>query len=72
LKIIKRNLEKEKKQEVAEKIEKIKPTLSQEQIAQAQSFVDNFAPKKTELTIKAYAGKNECMKLAKKYKEGKL
>ena len=72
LKIIERNIDEDKKQEVAQKIEEIKATLSEEQIAQAQKFAENFKPQKTELTIKAYAGKNESIELVKKYKEGKL
>ena len=70
--IIDRNIGEDQKQEVAQKIEEIKATLSEEQIAQAQKFAENFNPSKTELTIKAFAGKTESIELVKKYKEGKL
>lgn len=66
LKIIERNVGEDKKQEVDAKIKEIKTTLSQEQLAQAQSFVENYKPQKTDLTIKAYAGKSESIEFVKK------
>ncbi len=72
LKIIERNVGKDKKEEVEAKLEEIEPTLSQDQLDQALSFVKYFKPQKTELTIRGYAGKKEISELLEKYKEKKL
>jgi TPR repeat protein len=72
LKIMERNIGNDKKKEVEEKLAEIEPTLSQDQLDQALSFVKNFKPQKSELTIKAYAGKKECFELVKQFKEKKL
>ncbi len=72
LKIIERNIGKDKKEEVEAKLEEIEPTLSQGQLDQALGFVKNFKPQKTELTIRGYAGKKEISELLEKYKEKKL
>ena len=55
LKIIERNIGKDKKEEVEAKLEEIEPTLFQDQIDQSLGFVKNLKPLKTKLTIKAYA-----------------
>ena len=72
LKIIERNVEKDKKEEIESKLIEIKSALSQDQLDQAQHIVDNFKPQKTELTIRAYAGIKESRELLKKYNDKKI
>lgn len=72
LKIIERNVENDRKEEVEAKLAEIEPTLSKEQLDQALSFVNNFKSQKSELTIKAYAGKKESIEFVKRYKGSKL
>lgn len=69
LKIIERNAKGDKKKEVTAKIEEIKPTLTQEQLTQAQTFEDNYKSQQTALTIRAYAGKSESIEFIKRYNE---
>jgi uncharacterized protein len=68
LKIIERNTENNKKEEVKSKLNEIKAELSQAELDQVQIFVENWKPQQTELTLKAYAGIKESREIVEKLK----
>jgi len=69
LKIIERNTGKENKPKVEEQIEVLKKELSPTEQEEAENFAKNWAPQKTELTIKAFAGIEESWRIVESANE---
>jgi len=70
LKIIERNIDEKSNEKIKQKLKALKFRLSEDQLAEAESFTNAWKPHKSPLTVKAFDGIDESRRIVKNYKEG--